>query len=224
MRVLIIEDEFLIAKAVRNALQRDGHDVTIAGTGSGGLDLVTRWRPDVVLLDLMLPDTDGRDVARSIRASSDVPIVIVTARGEEADRITGLEIGADDYVVKPVSMGELLARVRAVTRRARGSTERPAERLSHKDLVVDLDEHRAFRGTSEVALSRKEFEILRMLMARPGRLVRRAELAHAVWGLGPEDVGKTMDVHVSYLRRKLDDNARDPAYIETVRGVGFRMV
>jgi DNA-binding response OmpR family regulator len=185
---------------------------------------VRQWNPDVVLLDLMLPDRDGRDVARSIRSMSDVPIVIVTARGEEADRIAGLEIGADDYVVKPVSMGELLARVRAVTRRARVSGDRPSERLTHKDLVIDLDEHRTYRHDIELSLSRKEFEILRMLMARPGRLVRRAELAHAVWGLGPEDVGKTMDVHVSYLRRKLDDNARDPAYIETVRGVGFRLV
>jgi two-component system alkaline phosphatase synthesis response regulator PhoP len=223
MRILIIEDEFLIAKAVRNALQRDGHDVTIAGTGGAGIDLVTSWRPDVVLLDLMLPDQDGRDVARSIRALSDVPLVIVTARGEESDRIAGLEIGADDYVVKPVSMGELLARIRAVTRRARTSEAPPSERLVHKDLVIDLDEHRAYRGDEVLSLSRKEFEILRMLMARPGRLVRRAQLAHAVWGLGPGEVGKTLDVHLSYLRRKLDDNPREPVYIETVRGVGFRM-
>jgi two-component system alkaline phosphatase synthesis response regulator PhoP len=223
VRVLIVEDEFLIAKAVRNALQRDGHDVTIAGTGGAGIDLVTSWRPDVVLLDLMLPDQDGRDVARTIRAISDVPLVIVTARGEEADRIAGLEIGADDYVVKPVSMGELLARIRAVTRRARTSEAPSSERLVHKDLVIDLDEHRAYRGKEALSLSRKEFEILRMLMARPGRLVRRAQLAHAVWGLGPGEVGKTLDVHLSYLRRKLDDNPREPVYIETVRGVGFRM-
>jgi DNA-binding response OmpR family regulator len=208
---------------VRRALEREGYAVAACDTGRGALALAARWQPDVILLDLMLPDLDGRDVARELRAASDVPIIMVTARGEETDRVAGLELGADDYVVKPFSLPELVARIRAVVRR-RGPGPRPSEILVHKDLRLDLERYRAFRGDRELALTAKEFELLRMLMRRPGALVRREELVRAVWNLSLHESGKTLDVHMSSLRRKIGDDARRPRYIETVRNVGFRLV
>jgi len=223
LRVLIVEDDLALAASVRRGLEREGYDVALAGTGRGALDLVRSWNPDVVLLDLKLPDADGRDVARRIRTTSDVPLIIVTGRGGETELVAGLEVGADDYLVKPVSFPELIARLRAVTRRAR-DLSLDTQRLTHLDLSLDLDRHRAFRGEREVGLTHKEFEILRMLMERPGRLVRRGELAQAIWGLPASEAAKVMSVHLSSLRRKLGDDPRNPRYIETLRGVGFRLV
>lgn len=223
MRVLVVEDEFAIAKPLRNALERDGYMVSVADTGAQALKLVRSWVPDVVLLDLMLPDIDGREVAKEIRSFSGVPIIMVTARADESDRIVGLEIGADDYVTKPYSLGELMARIRAVTRRSKGAAA-PAERaLRFKDLMLEMDTYRVFRGEIQLSLSQKEFEILRMLMEHPGAVVSRADLVHGVWNLPLYEGSKTLDVHMSWLRRKLGDEASNPEYIETVRGVGFRL-
>jgi DNA-binding response OmpR family regulator len=224
MRVLVVEDETTIARPLRRALEREGYDVSVCETGHGALKLARTWSPDLILLDLLLPDMDGRDVAREIRTSSQVPIIMVTARAEENDRVVGLEIGADDYLTKPFSVAELIARMRAVIRRSSGGVAaRPSELLAFKDLRLDLDTYRAYRGDGELDLTHKEFELLRVLMLRPGAIVRREELIRAVWNLLPAESGKTLDVHVSVLRKKLGDEARHPHYVETVRGVGFRL-
>ena len=223
LRVLVVEDEFTIAKPLRNALEREGYLVSVCDTGGAALKLTKTWVPDVVLLDLMLPDTDGREVAKEIRTFSDVPIIMVTARAEESDRIVGLEIGADDYVTKPYSIGELIARIRAVTRRSKGQGARAGGALRFKDLTLEPETYRVFRGDTQLSLSQKEFEILRMLMEHAGAVVSRADLVHGVWNLPLYEGSKTLDVHMSWLRRKLEDDASAPAYIETVRGVGFRL-
>jgi DNA-binding response OmpR family regulator len=224
MRVLVVEDETTIARPLRRALEREGYDVSVCETGHSALKLARTWGPDLILLDLLLPDMDGRDVAREIRTTSQVPIIMVTARAEESDRVVGLEIGADDYVTKPFSVTELIARMRAVTRRSsRGAAVRSGQLLIFKDLRLDLDTYRAYRGDGELDLTHKEFELLRVLMLRPGAIVRREELIRAVWNLLPAESGKTLDVHISVLRKKLGDQARHPRYVETVRGVGFRL-
>ena len=222
MRVLVVEDETTIARPLRRALEREGYDVSVCETGHGALKLARTWVPDLVLLDLLLPDMDGRDVARELRTSSQIPIIMVTARAEENDRVVGLEIGADDYVTKPFSVTELIARMRAVTRRSTVAT-RTGDVLTFKDLRLDLDTYRAYQTEQELDLTHKEFELLRVLMLRPGAIVRREELVRAVWNLLVAESGKTLDVHMSVLRKKLGDEARHPRYIETVRGVGFRL-
>lgn len=223
LRVLVVEDEFAIAKPLRNALEREGYLVSVCETGASALKLVHTWVPDVVLLDLMLPDIDGREVAKEIRSFSGVPIIMVTARAEESDRIVGLEIGADDYVTKPYSLGELMARIRAVTRRARDQAQPSAGVLRFKDLTLEPESYRAFRGDEPLSLSQKEFEILRMLMEHPGAVVSRTDLIHGIWNLPLYEGSKTLDVHMSWLRRKLQVDPSTPQYIETVRGVGFRL-
>jgi len=222
MRVLVVEDETTIARPLRRALEREGYDVSVCETGHGALKLARTWVPDLILLDLLLPDMDGRDVAREIRTTSQTPIIMVTARAEESDRVVGLEIGADDYVTKPFSVTELIARMRAVTRRASVGT-RAGGVLRFKDLRLDLETYRAYQEDRELDLTHKEFELLRILMLRPGAIVRREELVRAVWNLLLAESGKTLDVHLSVLRKKLGDAARRPRYIETVRGVGFRL-
>jgi DNA-binding response OmpR family regulator len=223
MRVLVVEDESTIARPLRRALEREGYAVSLCETGHSALRLARTWSPDVILLDLLLPDMDGRDVAREIRSRSQVPIIMVTARGEEADRVSGLELGADDYVVKPFSVPELIARMRAVSRRAGTTPETSESVLTFKDLKLDLGAYRAFQNEKELDLTNKEFELLRMLLMRPGALVRRDEVVRAIWNMSLSESGKTLDVHVSGLRKKLGDDARRPSYIETVRSVGFRL-
>ena len=223
MRVLVVEDESTIARPLRRALEREGYAVSLCETGHSALRLARTWSPDVILLDLLLPDMDGRDGAREIRSRSQVPIIIVTARGEEADRVSGLELGADDYVVKPFSVPELIARMRAVSRRVGTTPEASDSVLTFKDLKLDLGAYRAFKDGQEMELTNKEFELLRMLLIRPGALVRRDEVVRAIWNMSISESGKTLDVHVSGLRKKLGDNARRPQYIETVRSVGFRL-
>lgn len=222
MRVLIVEDEPTLAAPIRRALEREGYLVSVCDTGRGALKLSRTWQPNVVLLDLLLPDIDGREVAREIRRRSAVPIIMVTALGDENDRVTGLEIGADDYITKPFSLPELIARVRAVTRRA---TAAPAgdQVLRFKDLRLDLATYRGYKGDEELQLTNKEFEVLRMLLARAGELVRRDELVRAVWNAPLSEGSATLDVHMSWLRKKLGDDPKEPRYIQTVRGVGFRL-
>ena len=223
MRVLVVEDESTIARPLRRALEREGYEVSTCETGHAALKVARSWSPDLILLDLMLPDIDGRDVAREIRTSSQVPIIMLTARAEESDAVIGLEIGADDYVTKPFGVGELIARMRAVTRRTKEGTMR-GDVLTFKDLRLDVNAYRAYHGDVELDLTHKEFELLRILMLRPGAMLRREELVRAVWDIPASESGKTLDVHVSVLRKKLGDDARRPQYIETVRGVGIRLV
>jgi two-component system response regulator RegX3 len=222
-RILLVEDEESITAPLSEALSRDGFDTSVAATAAGALELAADVRPDLVLLDVMLPDGSGFDVARELRRNSQVPIIMLTARGEEADRVAGLELGADDYVVKPFSARELVARVRAVLRRAAEAGERRADgAIAVGEVRLDADRRSTtFRG-EELELSRKEFDLLRLLMENAGSVVTRERLIDEVWDTNWYGSTKTLDVHVSGLRKKLGDDSNAPRYIHTVRGVGFR--
>jgi DNA-binding response OmpR family regulator len=223
-RILFVEDERAISEPFGQALARAGFDPVVAGTVADALRLAAESPPDLVLLDLSLPDGDGRDVARELRRDSEVPIIMLTARGTEVDRIVGLELGADDYVVKPFSGQEVIARIRAVLRRARSGAapeERPAE-VTIADLRVDLGARRAFLAGEELQLSRKEFDLLAELVANAGQVVTREDLMSRVWDENWFGPTKTLDVHVGWLRRKLGDDPAEPRFLHTVRGVGFR--
>jgi two-component system, OmpR family, response regulator RegX3 len=224
--VLLVEDEDSIVEPLREALGREGFETSVAGTAAEALELARTLDPDVVLLDVMLPDGSGFDVCRELRRESRVPIIMVTARGEEADRIVGLELGADDYVTKPFSAREVAARIRAVLRRA----EPPREEVSAADaplevgeLVVDPARRTATVAGRALELSRKEFDVLALLAGEAGRVVTRERLLEEVWDTSWFGSTKTLDVHVSGLRRKLGDDPAAPRYLHTVRGVGFRL-
>jgi two-component system response regulator RegX3 len=222
-RILFVEDERSISEPFSKALAREGYDAVVAGTAKEALELAKSIDPQLILLDLTLPDGDGRDVCREIRRTSDVPIVMLTARGTETDRIVGLEIGADDYVVKPFSGAEVIARIRAVLRRTRrdGADDEPTvTRID--ELEVDHNARRARLGDSEVELSRKEFDLLARLVRDAGAVVTREQLMSDVWDENWFGTTKTLDVHIGWLRRKLGDDPANPRWIETVRGVGFR--
>jgi DNA-binding response OmpR family regulator len=223
-RILLVEDERSIAEPFANLLRREGFDPVLAATAA---DAIARSRdsdPDLVLLDLALPDGDGRDVCRTIRAESPVPVIMVTARGTETDRIVGLEIGADDYVVKPFSAAEVIARIRAVLRRAGRDAQGdlPAAPVRIGELEVDLAARRAVLSGAELELSRKEFDLLAELVRHAGRVVTREDLMNRVWDENWFGSTKTLDVHMGWLRRKLGDDPSAPRFIHTVRGVGFR--
>jgi len=220
--ILLIEDEGAISEPLAAALGREGFDAIVADTTAKGLELFDSRSPDLVLLDVMLPDGDGRDVLRRIRETSRTPVVMLTARGEEMDRVLGLELGADDYVTKPFSAAELAARIRAVLRRAGDTAEPGGAVLEAGDVRMDLDTHEVTRAREPLELTVKEFELLRVLLERAGKLVKRDELVHEVWDPAWFGSTKTLDVHVSALRKKLGDDPAEPRYIHTVRGVGFR--
>jgi two-component system response regulator RegX3 len=221
--ILLIEDEEAISEPLAAALGREGFDTVVAATAAKGMELFEQRSPDLVLLDVMLPDGDGRDLLRRIRETSRTPVVMLTARGEETDRVLGLELGADDYVTKPFSAAELAARVRAVLRRAGGDAPQAAGTvLEAGDVRMNLETHTAERAGEPLDLTVKEFELLRVLLERAGKLVRRDELVHEVWDPAWFGSTKTLDVHVSALRKKLGDDPAAPRYIHTVRGVGFR--
>jgi two-component system, OmpR family, response regulator RegX3 len=219
-KVLVVEDERAISEPLAEHLDREGFETQVAGTIEAATASFNNGAPDLILLDVMLPDGDGRDLCRQIRARSDVPIIMLTARGEEIDKIVGLELGADDYVVKPFSAGELVARMRAIMRRGRSTA-----RLGPIDVgPIHLDP--ASRTVSKegepIELAAKEFDLLHMLMANAGQVVRREDIMDEVWDphwFGPT---KTLDVHISWLRKKLEDEPSNPRYITTVRGVGFK--
>jgi len=220
-RILLVEDEESIAEPFARALERNGFTTTIARSGAEAMRLVRELQPDVVLLDLALPDLNGRDVCRGLRAESDVPIIMVTASGTVTDRVVGLELGADDYVVKPFATTEVVARIRAVLRRGRGELAQ-AGRLAVGRLSLDLDARRVWLGDDELELTRKEFDLLARLARDAGRVVTRESLMSDVWDINWFGSTKTLDVHIAWLRRKLGDDPASPSYIHTVRGVGFR--
>jgi two-component system response regulator RegX3 len=215
VHILLVEDEDAIAEPLAEGLRREGYEVERASTAAEALAAVAA---DLVLLDLRLPDGDGLDVCRHLRARSDVPIIVVTARGEEADRVVGLELGADDYVVKPFGLRELIARIRAVTRRAsaRGGAH---EVLRAGGLELDERSRRVTLDGREIDLTPKEFDVLASLARDPGAVVTRRRLLEEVWETTWYGSTKTIDVHVAALRRKLGE----PGLVETVRGVGFRL-
>jgi DNA-binding response OmpR family regulator len=225
-RILFVEDEASISEPFSRALSREGFDPIVARTAKEALALAERLPPDLVLLDLNLPDGDGRDVARELRRHSDMPIVMLTARGTETDRIVGLELGADDYVVKPFSGAEVIARIRAVLRRStRSSPEadpRPSAPAEIGSLRVDYGSRQVTLGGSPVELSRKEFDLLSELVRSAGKVVSREDLMARVWDENWFGSTKTLDTHIGWLRRKLGDDTAATRYIHTVRGVGFR--
>jgi len=226
-RILLVEDEASIAEPFARLLAREGFAPTIAATAARAVALYEQEAPDLVLLDLNLPDGDGRDIARELRSRSDVPIIMLTARGTETDRVVGLEIGADDYVVKPFSSAEVVARIRAVLRRAAARDEAvdddaPGEPIEIHELRIDPAARRVFLGDEEIELSRKEFELLVELARNAGTVVTREDLMARVWDENWFGSTKTLDVHIGWLRRKLHDDASEPRWIDTVRGVGFR--
>ncbi len=221
-RVLLVEDEKSIRDAVAAYLEREGYWITSAGDGQAALDAFAKHRFDLVVLDLMLPKVSGEVVCRTIRDTSDVPIIMLTAKGEEADRIAGLELGADDYLVKPFSPRELVARVRALLRRAHVDSEPQRDRLVFGDLEIDVAGHKAFLAGVELDLTASEFKLLLTLSRYPGRVYSRMELVEKVLGYDFEGYERTIDSHVKNLRAKLDDDPREPTFIYTVHGVGYR--
>ncbi|MDQ2897916.1 MAG: response regulator transcription factor [Actinomycetota bacterium] len=218
----MVEDELSIVEPFARALERSGFRPTVALTGAEAMALLGTLDPDVILLDLSLPDADGRELCRQIRRQSPVPIIIITASGSITDRVVGLELGADDYVVKPFAIGEVVARIRAVLRRAQIGPV-GGDELVVGDLRIDLGARRAWRDGSELDLTRKEFDLLVRLAEDAGRVVSRESLMSDVWDENWFGSTKTLDVHIGWLRRKLGDDPSAPGYIQTVRGVGFRL-
>ena len=221
-RILLIEDESAISEPLAEALEREGFDVRVAATAAAGRELHRTYSPDLVLLDVMLPDGDGKEVLRDIRARSRTPVIMVTARGEELERVLGLELGADDYVTKPFSGAELAARARAVLRRTESVPAEAAGALEVGDVRMELARHEVVQADTPLDLTVKEYELLRVLLENAGKVVRREQLIREVWDTAWFGSTKTVDVHVSALRRKLGDDPAAPRYIHTVRGVGFR--
>ena len=222
-RILLVDDEADIVELLEYNLRQAGYVVVTARDGGTALAEIRRQRPDLVLLDLNLPDGDGRDVCRELRRMSDVPIVMLTARGTETDRVVGLEMGADDYVVKPFSGAEVISRIRAVLRRTTVRAE-PQPLIEVGDVAIDVPARVATHAGAELVLTRKEFDLLAELARHAGNVVTREDLMSRVWDTNWFGSTKTLDVHVGGLRRKLGDDPADPTHIETVRGVGFRFV
>lgn len=222
-RVLFVEDEGSISEPFTRALAKAGFEPVNAATAAAALDLFERVSPDFILLDLSLPDGDGRDVCVEIRRRSDVPILMLTASGTETDRVVGLELGADDYVVKPFSAREVISRIRAILRRS-SVPERDAGAgpIEIHDLWLDIPGRKAHLAGKELKLSRKEFDLLAELARNAGRVVTREDLMADVWDVNWFGSTKTLDVHIRALRKKLGDSATQSRYIHTVRGVGFR--
>jgi DNA-binding response OmpR family regulator len=219
--VVYVEDDQKLARLTAKYLEGHGVRVTLAADAREGLTSVLRERPDVILLDLMLPGADGLELCRQLRARVDTPILMVTARGEEADRVLGLEGGADDYIAKPFSSRELLARIRAHARRARGKVGPTAGLLSVGTMVIDPAGRQVTLGGVELALTTYEFDLLRVLAERAGRVLTREQLVDLVRGSPDEAFERSIDVHISHLRKKLGDDPRSPRILKTVRGIGY---
>ena len=221
--ILVIEDDPGIARIVSLYLERDGHRVTAVGDGVSGLRAARQLGPDLIVLDLMLPQLDGMEVCRTLREESDVPIIMATARVDEADRLAGLDLGADDYILKPFSPRELAARVRAVLRRAARQTNAAGPSLiEYDDLTIDLKARTVQRANAEPSLTPTEFRLLVLLATEPGRVFTRDQIIDGVFGYDFDGFDRTVDVHVANLRRKIEPSARKPRYVHTVHGVGYR--
>jgi len=222
--ILLIEDDDYITRPVARALQESGYEVSVAADGESGLELAHKDEPDLVVLDIMLPGMNGWDVCKQLRATSTVPILMLTALGEEVDRILGLELGADDYLTKPFSTRELLARINATLRRVELDRFRreQSSTLDAGDIHIDLDKRLAYKHGQELTLRYKEFELLSLLVARANEVVPRSDLFDKVWGTDWLGDTRTLDVHIRWLREKIEDDPSAPRYILTVRGVGYR--
>ncbi len=221
-RILAVDDEESILKVVRYALEQEGFEVHTAGDVAGGEFLFGEVKPDLLILDVMLPGKSGLDMARDIRQTSDVPIIMLSARGDEVDRILGLEFGADDYVTKPFSPRELVTRVKTILRRIGQSTaERP--RITVGDLVLDGESHQVFMRGEPVHLTTSEYELLQLMARQPGRAFTRVELLRVLWGESPVGDERAVDVHIHNMREKLEADPKNPECLLTVRGFGYRL-
>ena len=217
--ILVVEDETTLRETLVYNLKREGYDVVSTGDGGEALELARENEFDLIVLDVMLPSLDGLSIVRILRKEHRTPIILLTARSGEVDRIMGLETGADDYVVKPFSLGELLARVRAVLRR---SVPETTTRLEAGDLSLDLIGRKAYQGEQELRLSHKEFDLLAALIRNTGTALSRERLLQQVWGYDYPGDTRTVDVHIRWLREKIEADAAEPKRIVTVRGVGYR--
>lgn len=221
-RVLLVEDEQTLRETLSFLLSREGYEVVEAVDGKHALELFAKHSPDLILLDLMLPVINGNDVCRQIRATSNVPIIMLTAKDTEIDKVLGLEIGADDYVTKPYSTRELLARMKAVLRRQIQPTLEASEVLEADGVRVDVESHRVTVGGTLVQLPLKEFELLELLLLNVNRVLTRGQIIDRVWGSNYYGDTKTLDVHIKRLREKIEDDPSRPRRIVTVRGVGYK--
>lgn len=223
--ILVVDDEPVIMESLAYSLRREGYEVTVSPNGLEALELFDKINPDLVVLDVMLPGIDGLEVCRRLRARSSVPIIMLTARGDEVDRILGLEIGADDYLPKPFSFRELLARIRSVVRRVVLDTQSDnLGMIKIGDLVLDPVARRVQKKQQDVQLSAREFDLLDFLMRQAGRACSRQELLNRVWGEEWSGDPRTLEVHIRWLRLKVEDDPTNPVYIQTVRGYGYRFV
>ena len=222
-KVLVVDDEKLIVKGIRYSLEQDGMEVEVAYDGRTALDMAQNRAYDIILLDVMLPEINGFEVCQMIREFSDVPIIMLTAKGDDMDKILGLEYGADDYITKPFNILEVKARIKAVMRRTKAKKEAPADSrtIASGDMRIDLDGRRVFISGKEVNLTAKEFDLLELLITNPNKVYNRENLLNLVWGYDyPGDV-RTVDVHVRRLREKIENNPSEPRYIHTKWGVGY---
>jgi DNA-binding response OmpR family regulator len=223
-RILVVEDEPAIAEAVRYALREAGHDVDVAADGTRATEAAQARLYDLVVLDLMLPETDGFDVCRTLRGESDVPILMLSARDTEEDRVRGLDLGADDYLTKPFSLAELVSRARALLRRRALDRDAAATKLRVGALELDIARHSATIEGRPLRLTASEYRLVQLLASEPGRAFSRDELVRQLTDDGDDGDRRAIDVHVSNLRRKLEQNPREPRRLLTVRGVGYRLV
>ena len=217
--LLLVEDDQTLRETLAYNLARENYQVIETGSGVTALDLARQHKPDLVVLDIMLPDLDGLTVCSALRHEFDVPVVLLTARSGEVDRIVGLDSGADDYIVKPFALGELLARLRAVLRRGKREL---STKLESGDLALDIVGHRAWRGDQSLNLTPKEFDLLAELIRHKGAVLTRDLLLQRVWGFDFGGDTRTVDVHIRWLREKIEDDQANPTRIETVRGIGYR--
>jgi len=220
-RILVVEDESKIAEIVKAYLEKDAFEVTVAHTGEKAVSLLKEGF-DLIILDLMLPDMDGEDICETIRKDSDLPIIMLTAKSDEDDRIAGLGLGADDYVVKPFSPRELVARVKALLRRVKGTKE--IKSFNNDDLVIDSLRFEITKKGSVVVLTPTEFKLLQCLSDRPGQVFTRLQLVNVILGYDFEGYDRTIDAHIKNIRHKIEDDQRNPSYIKTVYGIGYRFI
>jgi two-component system response regulator RegX3 len=224
-RILLVEDEESLAESIRYSLEREGYAVAVAGDGRVAIERFRADAPDLVILDLMLPEMSGLDVCRMIRETSTVPIVMVTAKDSEADKVTGLELGADDYVTKPFSVRELVSRIRAHLRRMHMQAPSKADEiLTGGPVEMDVGRHEVRVAGQPVPFPPKEFELLQVFLTRKGRLLTRDHLIEEIWGYDYVGDTKTLDVHVKRIRQKIEDDPHEPRLLLTVRGLGYKFV
>lgn len=224
-KVLVVEDEPAFIEALEVGLNAEGFDVVVASSGSVAIDVFKKEKPDVVLLDVMLPEISGLDVCRTLKEISDTPIIMVSAKTSEVDMVVGLEVGADDYVGKPYRIRELVARIRAVKRRGATSTQtEPVTEIASDGITIDLDKHVVTVDGVEVAMPLREFALLAILMRNPGRVVTRDLIFDEIWGMDYVGESKTLDVHIKRLRSKVEPDPSKPTRIKTVRGLGYKFI